>query len=147
MIQALRLRSSTMNFREWVSTIHGKLQTSTAILSMPAFISMTFRFRVCSSYPKFHIMPRDITDQDIPDMATFRSHNRFPSVVWRSRRTGAVLIRCAQPCVGIMYSRNDIDERFVISVLTNCRACPQAKHPPEGMSSNLVLFLHRIFPL
>ncbi|VDL96604.1 unnamed protein product [Schistocephalus solidus] len=53
-------------------------------------------------YPKYHIMPRDIKDNDIPSMATFRSHNRFPSVVWRSRKTGAVLLRCAQPCVGIM---------------------------------------------
>lgn len=80
-------------------------------------------------------MPRDISDKDIPYMATFRSHNRFPTVVWRFAKTGAVLIRCAQPCVGIMYYRNEIDERFVVSVLENCKAHRKAKMTREGMQT------------
>lgn len=78
-------------------------------------------FQICSSYPKYHIMPRNIKDADIPSMATFRSHNRFPTVVWRSKDTGAVLIRCAQPCVGIMYSRSELDEMFVRAILSSCQ--------------------------
>ncbi|VUZ49543.1 unnamed protein product [Hymenolepis diminuta] len=86
-------------------------------------------FRICKSYPRYHIMPRGVSDQDISSMASFRSHHRFPSVVWRSRKTGAVLLRCAQPCVGIMYSRNELDERFVTAVLENCR---KVSHPNQS---------------
>lgn len=77
-------------------------------------------------------MPRDVSDQDISSMASFRSHHRFPSVVWRSRKTGAVLLRCAQPCVGIMYSRNELDERFVAAVLENCRKVAPSKPSDSG---------------
>ena len=78
-------------------------------------------------------MPRDVSDHDITNMATFRSHHRFPSVVWRSLRTGAVLLRCAQPCVGIMYSRNEYDERFVAAVLENCRKDSLSESSQKGM--------------
>ena len=40
-------------------------------------------FRICSSYPEYHIVPRDITDADIKKMACFRSNSRFTTVVWR----------------------------------------------------------------
>uniref|UniRef100_A0A5K3EYZ4 Myotubularin phosphatase domain-containing protein n=1 Tax=Mesocestoides corti TaxID=53468 RepID=A0A5K3EYZ4_MESCO len=96
-------------------------------------------FKICSSYPKYHIMPRDISDQVVPSMATFRSHNRFPSVVWRSRRTGAVLLRCAQPCVGIMCSRNEVDERFVGAVLENCKRDPQTRQNQEDSFGLLII--------
>uniref|UniRef100_A0A0X3PVE4 phosphatidylinositol-3,5-bisphosphate 3-phosphatase n=1 Tax=Schistocephalus solidus TaxID=70667 RepID=A0A0X3PVE4_SCHSO len=96
-------------------------------------------FGICRSYPKYHIMPRDIKDNDIPSMATFRSHNRFPSVVWRSRKTGAVLLRCAQPCVGIMYSRNELDEHFVKSVLSNCRNDHKVKNRGEDPPRLLII--------
>ena len=95
--------------------------------------------RICKSYPKYHIMPRDVSDQDISNMATFRSHHRFPSVVWRSPRTGAVLLRCAQPCVGIMYSRNECDERFVTAVLENCRKDSLSNQAQEGNFIKLAL--------
>ncbi|BHF65416.1 Myotubularin-related protein 4 [Sparganum proliferum] len=96
-------------------------------------------FGICRSYPRYHIMPRDIKDNDIPSMATFRSHNRFPSVVWRSRKTGAVLLRCAQPCVGIMYSRNELDELFVKSVLSNCRNDHKLKNRCEDPPRLLII--------
>ncbi|KAF6778202.1 hypothetical protein AHF37_02131 [Paragonimus kellicotti] len=49
-------------------------------------------------------------------MADFRSHKRFPSIVWRSQTTGAVLLRCAEPRVGWMYYRNEYDEQLMASV-------------------------------
>ncbi|VDN96945.1 unnamed protein product [Rodentolepis nana] len=93
---------------------------------------------ICKSYPRYHIMPRGVSDQDISSMASFRSHHRFPSVVWRSRKTGAVLLRCAQPCVGIMYSRNELDERFVAAVLENCRKVLQPSQS-DGDSHKLLI--------
>ena len=40
-------------------------------------------FRVCSSYPKFHIVPAWTSDKDLAESARFRSMGRFPSIVWR----------------------------------------------------------------
>lgn len=77
-------------------------------------------FKICSTYPRHHIVPRSISDNDIINMASFRSHNRFLTVVWRSQVTGAVLLRCAQPCVGLMCSRNEYDEKFLRTVLACC---------------------------
>ncbi|CAH8502157.1 unnamed protein product [Schistosoma turkestanicum] len=81
-------------------------------------------FKICSTYPRHHIVPRSITDNDIMNMANFRSHNRFLTVVWRSQVTGAVLLRCAQPCVGLMCSRNEYDEKFLRTVLACCPKKP-----------------------
>ncbi|CAH8527695.1 unnamed protein product [Heterobilharzia americana] len=83
-------------------------------------------FRICSTYPRHHIVPRSISDNDIINMASFRSHNRFLTVVWRSQVTGAVLLRCAQPCVGLMCSRNEYDEKFLRTVLSCCPKKPVA---------------------
>ncbi|CAH8540477.1 unnamed protein product [Schistosoma guineensis] len=81
-------------------------------------------FKICSTYPRHHIVPRSISDNDIINMASFRSHNRFLTVVWRSQVTGAVLLRCAQPCVGLMCSRNEYDEKFLRTVLACCPKKP-----------------------
>ncbi|VDK23140.1 unnamed protein product [Taenia asiatica] len=96
-------------------------------------------FQVCNSYPKYHIVPRDISDQAIPNIATFRSQHRFPSVVWRSRKTGAVLLRCAQPRVGIMCSRSDSDEKFVAAIFENCRRDPLLKNRQEDSHKLLII--------
>lgn len=95
-------------------------------------------FKICSTYPRFHIVPRAIKDCDIVNMANFRSHNRFSSVVWRSQITGAVLLRCAQPCVGLMYSRNEHDEKFLRAVLSSCQMNP-GEHPVQGSSRLLIV--------
>ncbi|VDM21322.1 unnamed protein product, partial [Hydatigera taeniaeformis] len=100
--------------------------------------------RVCKSYPKYHIVPRDVSDQEIPNIATFRSHHRFPSVVWRSQKTGAVLLRCAQPRVGIMCSRSEFDEKFVAAVFENFRRDPLVNQRQED-SQKLLIFDARCY--
>ena len=40
-------------------------------------------FRLCSSYPKLHIVPSHITDKKLDNIAKFRASRRFPSAVWR----------------------------------------------------------------
>ena len=39
--------------------------------------------RICPTYPKLHIVPSKIKDEELKSVATFRSSRRFPSVVWR----------------------------------------------------------------
>ncbi|CAL8087016.1 unnamed protein product [Calicophoron daubneyi] len=95
-------------------------------------------FKICSTYPEYHIIPHDIDESAIVKMAGFRSHKRFPSVVWRSQTTGAVLLRCAQPCVGLMCYRNEHDERFLSSVSRGCIANPGTK-PLSGQARLLIV--------
>ncbi|TPP60021.1 Myotubularin protein 3, partial [Fasciola gigantica] len=85
---------------------------------------------ICPTYPEYHIVPFGIQDSAVVNMAEFRTHRRFPSVVWRSQVTGAVLLRCAQPCVGLMFYRNQCDEQFMASVSKSCRENPGSKQIP-----------------
>lgn len=40
-------------------------------------------YKLCSTYPKFWIVPQSITDQDIEIASRYRSLRRVPAVVWR----------------------------------------------------------------
>ncbi|KAA0184805.1 hypothetical protein FBUS_11107 [Fasciolopsis buskii] len=40
-------------------------------------------FKICPTYPEYHIVPFGIQDSAVMNMAEFRTHRRFPSVVWR----------------------------------------------------------------
>ncbi|XP_033747219.1 myotubularin-related protein 3-like [Pecten maximus] len=81
-------------------------------------------FGVCQSYPKYHIVPSDITDEQLKKVASFRALARFPSVVWRDQRNGAVLVRCSQPEVGWLGWRNPEDEALLRSIPLACAHNP-----------------------
>lgn len=74
------------------------------------------KFEVCKTYPKFHIVPSSITDDDIKEVAQFRSMRRFPSVVWRSKINGCVIARCSQPEVGWFGWRCEKDEQLLNAI-------------------------------
>jgi len=74
------------------------------------------KFEVCSSYPKFHIVPAWTSDKDLAESARFRSMGRFPSIVWRNKKNGAVLARSSQPEVGVFGWRCNEDEKLLSSI-------------------------------
>ena len=39
--------------------------------------------KLCTSYPEYCVVPLAITDDDIAEVAKFRSYRRFPTIVWR----------------------------------------------------------------
>lgn len=39
--------------------------------------------KLCTSYPEYCVVPLAITDDDITEVAKFRSYRRFPTIVWR----------------------------------------------------------------
>lgn len=86
-------------------------------------------FRVCESYPPQHIIPNEITDETLKSVANFRSSSRFPSVVWRNRKNGAVILRSSQPQVGLLGWRCEEDENLLSAV---CRACAQYNFDEEN---------------
>lgn len=48
---------------------------------------------LCPTYPKNHIVPASITDEDIKSSAGFRALKRFPSVVWRYQQISCICLR------------------------------------------------------
>jgi myotubularin-related protein 3/4 len=40
-------------------------------------------YKVSPSYPNVCVVPESISDEDVHEVAKFRSHRRFPTIVWR----------------------------------------------------------------
>ncbi|XP_033119370.1 myotubularin-related protein 4-like isoform X2 [Anneissia japonica] len=84
--------------------------------------NMNRDFSLCSSYPKKHLIPACISNDQLKTVANFRSNKRFPSVVWRNKSNGAVIVRCSQPEVGWLGWRDTEDENMLLSILEACKA-------------------------
>lgn len=77
-------------------------------------------YSLCRTYPKYHIVPENVSDEMIKSAASFRSGGRFPSVVWRDQRNGAVIARCSQPELGWLGWRNNDDEALAKAIPEAC---------------------------
>jgi myotubularin-related protein 1/2 len=73
-------------------------------------------YKLCSTYPKFIVVPRLITDDEVRLIAKFRSKGRMPAVVYLHPNQ-AVLARCAQPRTGLRGTRCEADEKFFLMTL------------------------------
>jgi myotubularin-related protein 3/4 len=40
-------------------------------------------YKLCSSYPEYCVVPSAVTDEEVAEVAKFRSYRRFPTIVWR----------------------------------------------------------------
>jgi len=74
------------------------------------------KFDVCSTYPEYVIVPKSISDEQLKKISAFRSSKRFPSVVWRSKKNGAVIARSSQPNVGLWARRLNEDELLLRAI-------------------------------
>uniref|UniRef100_A0A1I8JR36 Myotubularin phosphatase domain-containing protein n=1 Tax=Macrostomum lignano TaxID=282301 RepID=A0A1I8JR36_9PLAT len=52
------------------------------------------------SYPRLHLLPASVTEDELRQSSGYRALGRFPAPVWRCPANGAVLARSAQPLVG-----------------------------------------------
>ncbi|CAG5131669.1 unnamed protein product [Candidula unifasciata] len=80
-------------------------------------------FEFCPTYPKLHILPATVDDDKLKVSLDFRAMKRFPSVVWRDRRTGMVLIRSSQPLssfLGVSYFTNQSDVFLIEEIVNAC---------------------------
>ena len=76
-----------------------------------------FRLQICSSYPTAVIVPKDLPDETLKKIASFRHGGRFPVLSYLHKSTNAVLIRSSQPLVGPNNKRCKEDERMINSIL------------------------------
>jgi len=79
-------------------------------------------FKLCTSYPRYLIVPQNVSDKDLESVANFRYSQRIPTVVWRHRKNGCVIARSSQPEVGWLGWRNNQDEHLLQSIITSCTA-------------------------
>ncbi|XP_067638890.1 myotubularin-related protein 3 isoform X2 [Eurosta solidaginis] len=77
-------------------------------------------FKLCPSYPQKLLVPGCISDQTLNEVANFRGSRRLPAVVWRHRKSGAVIARCSQPEVGWFGWRSRMDEQLLKAIADAC---------------------------
>ena len=69
-------------------------------------------FELCPTYPRTIIVPSTCSDEDVKEVAEFRSKRRLPALSWLHPKTRAAIVRCAQPLVGVMGRKSEADERL-----------------------------------
>uniref|UniRef100_A0A665V1L8 phosphatidylinositol-3,5-bisphosphate 3-phosphatase n=1 Tax=Echeneis naucrates TaxID=173247 RepID=A0A665V1L8_ECHNA len=70
-------------------------------------------YELCDTYPSIIVIPTNLTDEDIQQVAVFRAKHRIPVLSWIHPETQATIVRCSQPLVGPSDHRCKEDERFL----------------------------------
>jgi len=115
---------------EFRRVTRGLLKTeSTSNSSMLFRISeVNEKFDLCSTYPRYLIVPNLAGDDLLRKVAEHRSKGRIPAIVWVSKKNRGVHIsRCAQPGGGILDTGGESDIIYVDLLRksnTSC-SCPQ----------------------
>ncbi|RZF46424.1 hypothetical protein LSTR_LSTR012499 [Laodelphax striatellus] len=74
---------------------------------------MNESWEVCDSYPAVWAVPAAASDDDLRQVAAFRSRGRVPVLSWIHPESQATLTRCSQPLVGVAGKRSREDERYI----------------------------------
>lgn len=69
-------------------------------------------FALCPTYPQVLLVPAACSDDVVREVAEFRSKQRLPALSWLNARTGAAIVRCAQPLVGVLGRKSEADEQL-----------------------------------
>ena len=59
------------------------------------------RYGLCATYPTVLHCPSLTTDEELEEVAKFRSKQRLPVLSWFDHSSHAAIVRCAQPLIGI----------------------------------------------
>lgn len=93
-------------------------------------------FQLCPSYPRFLIVPAEISDDELKIVANFRYQYRLPVITWRYYKNGCVIARSSQPYVGLWGSRSDTDEKLIHLIATSSMVLSRAKHKPTPIEQD-----------
>mmetsp|Transcript_17978 Transcript_17978/g.53248 ORF Transcript_17978/g.53248 Transcript_17978/m.53248 type:complete len:836 (-) Transcript_17978:78-2585(-) len=74
-------------------------------------------YELCPTYPSHLYVPARVDDEAVRQSAAFRSKGRFPALSYFYAKTGAALLRSAQPLSGLSAKRNKHDENLVVTAL------------------------------
>lgn len=73
-------------------------------------------FKLCETYPKLLVVPQVVKDDELRQVAEFRTKHRLPVVAWLkydNRKNSVALLRSSQPTVGLTQKRSDKDEAYL----------------------------------
>ena len=74
------------------------------------YIVNVFNFRYLA-------VPAAASDNDLREVAKFRSKNRLPVLSWMHPDSLATISRSAQPLVGMANNRSEADEKYMQSIM------------------------------
>ncbi|KAK5880244.1 hypothetical protein CesoFtcFv8_023292 [Champsocephalus esox] len=74
-------------------------------------------FSVCPSYPPLVAVPKDIDDDTLRKVASFRHGGRFPVLSYYHKKNGMVMMRSGQPLTGTNGRRCKEDEKLINATL------------------------------
>lgn len=74
-------------------------------------------FSVCSSYPAMVTVPKEIDDDTLRKVASFRHGGRFPVLSYYHKKNGMVMMRAGQPLTGTNGRRCKEDEKLINATL------------------------------
>lgn len=75
------------------------------------------KYELCDTYPQLLAVPAVATDNDLRDVAKFRSRNRLPVLSWIHPDSLATICRCAQPLVSMGQNRSEVDEKYIQTIM------------------------------
>ena len=74
-------------------------------------------YSLSDTYPPLLGVPMDVTDEDLKQVATFRSRARIPVLSWLHPGNNASITRSSQPLCGVRGARNKEDEKYLQTIL------------------------------
>ena len=66
---------------------------------------------------RYLAVPAAASDNDLREVAKFRSRNRLPVLSWMHPDSLATISRSAQPLVGMANNRSESDEKYIQSIM------------------------------
>ncbi|CAF1633757.1 unnamed protein product [Adineta ricciae] len=97
-------------------------------------------YKLSPTYPNICVVPEVITDDEVHEVAKFRSNRRFPTVVWR-HCNGAVIARTSQPEIGWLFWRSKEDEKMIQMIINACKTPMSKDSIPSEIHSKRLLIL------
>eukprot|EP00658_Telonema_sp_P-2_P067785 TRINITY_DN5671_c0_g1_i4.p1 TRINITY_DN5671_c0_g1~~TRINITY_DN5671_c0_g1_i4.p1 ORF type:complete len:663 (-),score=146.19 TRINITY_DN5671_c0_g1_i4:342-2330(-) len=73
-------------------------------------------FVLCSSYPEAFFVPKAMEDQEIVEVAKFRSSGRLPVLCWKNKHGFASITRCSQPMIGAFSKECASDQKLLLEI-------------------------------
>ncbi|KAK3099992.1 hypothetical protein FSP39_013159 [Pinctada imbricata] len=71
------------------------------------------KYELSDTYPSVLVVPAAATDEDVRQVATFRTKGRLPVLSWIHPESQATITRSGQPLVGVANRRNKDDEKYI----------------------------------
>ncbi|MPC20705.1 Myotubularin-related protein 2 [Portunus trituberculatus] len=75
------------------------------------------QYELCETYPAVWAVPAAASDNDLRNVAAFRSRGRIPVLSWIHPESQATITRCAQPLVGVSGKRSRDDEAYIQHIM------------------------------